>query len=85
MAENWGGGAPPHILGGGSVLIYHKVACAEAYVHTKWHLDASNRLTTIEMSQKIGEGLRPLWGGELGTHLAQCGLKQGPPSCQVPS
>jgi len=31
-------------------------------------------------------GLFPFfWGGELGPHLAQCGLDQGPPPCQVPS
>jgi len=51
-----------------------------------WHLDASNRLATIEMGQKLGRGAPPhFWGGELGPHLAQCGLDQGPPPCQVPS
>jgi len=31
----------------------HKVACAEAYLHTKWHLDASSRLTTIMMGRPV--------------------------------
>jgi len=62
----------------------HKVAWAEAYLHTKWHLDASSRLATIKRAENWG--LCPLlWGGELGHHLAQCGLDQGPPPCQVPS
>ena len=33
---------------------------------------------------KIG-GCVPLGEGELGPHLVQCGLDQGPPPCQVPS
>jgi len=34
-----------------------------------------------------GQNLCPLFGGkgELGPHLAQCGLDQGPPPCQGPS
>jgi len=39
----------------------------EAYLHTKWHLDASSRLATIEMGQKIGEELRPLFGEGAGS------------------
>jgi len=30
------------------------VAWAEAYVCIKWHLDSSNRLTTIDMGGKLG-------------------------------
>jgi len=39
------------------------------------------------MGRKLGRGgSGPLFGGgELGPHLAQCGLNQGPPLCQVPS
>jgi len=38
------------------------------------------------MGQKLGMELRPLlWGGEMGPHLVERGLDQGPPSCQVPS
>ena len=29
--------------------IYHSVAWAEAYIHTKWHLDPSSRLPTTDM------------------------------------
>ena len=32
---------------GSWVQIEHKVAWADAYLHTKWHLDASSRLATI--------------------------------------
>jgi len=49
------------------------VAWAEAYLHTKWHLDPSSRLATIDMGRKFGSML-PFGGGELGLHLAQCGL-----------
>ena len=35
---------------------------AEAYLHTKWHLDTSSRLATIEMGRKLGKGLHPLRG-----------------------
>jgi len=43
------------------------LAWAEAYLHTKWHLDPS---TTD--GPKIG-GLCAFWEGELGPHLTQCG------------
>jgi len=50
---------------------------AQAYLSTKWHLDASSRLATIEMGRKIGGGaLPPFWGWELGPHLALCGLDE---------
>ena len=45
---------------GSWVPIKHKVAWAEAYLHTKWHLDASSRLATIEMGRKLGGGLHPV-------------------------
>jgi len=37
------------------------VACAEDYLHTKWYLDASSRLATTDISQKLGAV--PLFGG----------------------
>jgi len=48
--------------------------------HTKWHLDPSSRLATIDMGQKLGAV--PLLGEwELGPHLTPCGLRRGlPPS-----
>ena len=52
--------------------------------HTKWHLDLSSRLGTIEMGGKW-EGYAPFWGGELGPHLAQCGLGRGLPPHRVAS
>ena len=43
------GGLYPPFFGGGSwVLVYHNVAWAEAYHRTKWHLDPSSRLATID-------------------------------------
>jgi len=48
--------------GGCWVLIEHKVAWAEAYLHTKWHLGASSRLATIKMDRKLGWGLCSLFG-----------------------
>ena len=35
---------------------------AEAYLHTKWHLDPSSRLTTTGIGPKLGEGLCSCWG-----------------------
>jgi len=31
----------------------HNVACAEAYLRTKWHLDPSSRLATTDMGRKL--------------------------------
>jgi len=42
------------------VPIEHKVPWAEAYLNTKWHLDASSRLATIDIGQK--RGALPLFG-----------------------
>jgi len=52
---------------------------AEAYLHTKWHLDPSSRLATTDTGQKLGAV--PLLG-ELGPHLTQCGRERGLPPCQ---
>jgi len=38
------GGSAPFWGGGGCIPVYHKVAWAETYLRTKWHLDASSRL-----------------------------------------
>jgi len=37
------------------------VAGAEAYLHTKLHVDPSDRLLTIDMGRKVGAV--PLFGG----------------------
>jgi len=39
--------------GGSWVPIQYKVAWAEAYFHTKWHLDPSSRLATTNMGGKL--------------------------------
>jgi len=41
----------------------HEVAGTEAYLHTKWHLDAPSRSVAKEMSQKLGAPL-PFLGEE---------------------
>jgi len=83
IGQKLGGVGVPFLSGGSWFPIEHKVAWAEAYLHTKWHLGASSRLATTKMVRKMG-ALHPFWAGELGTHLAQCRLDQGPPPCQVP-
>jgi len=46
------GGAVPLSMGtGGSQS--STVAWAEAYLHTKWHVDPSSRLVTIGMGRKL--------------------------------
>jgi len=32
----------------------HKVAWAEAYLHTKWHLSPFSRLATTDIGRKLG-------------------------------
>ena len=62
-----------------------RIAWAEAYLHTKWHLDASSRLATIKMGRKLG-GLCPLFGeGSWVSIWHNVALTKAPPPCQVPS
>ena len=75
---------PPPFREESWVTIQHKVACAEACLHTKWHLDLSSHLAATDMGRKLG-GYAPLGEGELGPHLTQCGQGQGLPACQVSS
>jgi len=60
------------------VPIEHKVAWAEAYLHTKWHLSPSSRLVTMDIGRKLGA--LSLQGRELGPHLTQCHVGQGQPT-----
>jgi len=73
-AENWGGAPPPFGEGelgphltlrpfwrGGAGSPSNNVVWDEAYLRTKWHLDVSSRLATIEMGRKLGRG-GPLFG-----------------------
>jgi len=43
-------------------LPWRKVPWAETYLRTKWHLDASSCLVTIEMRRKLGRGTAPFLG-----------------------
>ena len=50
-AEKWGGAAVPLSLWESWVPIQHNVARAEAYLHAKFHLHPSNRLSLIHISE----------------------------------
>ena len=52
------------------------VAWADVYLPIKWHLDPSSRLATTDTGRKLGGGV-PLFKGELGSHVTQCGLGRG--------
>jgi len=56
MVQNWVGVDVPFFPGGSWVPIEHKVAWAEAYLHTKWHLSPSIRLATTDIGRKLGGG-----------------------------
>ena len=58
-----GGAVPPSRGGGNWVRIQHNVAWVKAYLLTKWHLDPSSRLGTIDMGRKLGKAL-PSFRGE---------------------
>jgi len=55
-----GEGAPPPFWGGAGSPSNTKFPWDEAYLHTKWDRDASNRLCTINMGENFGA--RPLFG-----------------------
>jgi len=69
-----GGSAP--LWGRRWVPIYHKVAWAETYLRTKWHLSPYSRLATTDIGRKLGE-CAPLGVGELGPRLTQCRVGRG--------
>jgi len=58
------------------------VTWAVAYLYTKWHLNPSIHLATMDIGRKLG-GCAPLV--ELGLHLTQCHVGQGLPPRQIPS
>ena len=74
------------LAGGGAswVPIQHNVAWAEVYFRTKWHLDPSSHLATIDMGPNW-VGAVPFWLGELGPHRTQSHLGRGLPPYQVAS
>ena len=59
-------------------------AWAEAYLHTKWHLNPSRHLATTDMGLKLGAV--PLYGWEAGSS-SNTKYSQGRrlPACQVSS
>jgi len=48
-------------------------------VGTKWHLDPSSRLATIDMGQTLAAAVPFFWGGQLGSHPTQSHLGRGQP------
>jgi len=80
-AENWGlcpilGELDTHLAQ------LHNVAWAEAYLHTKWHLDPSSRLATIDMGRKFG-GSVPIFRRGAGSPSNTMSL--GPRHTSLPS
>jgi len=67
------GGGGCALCGGSWVPIEHKVAWAEAYLHTKCDLSTSSRLATTDIGRKLGD-CAPLGEGKLGRHLTQSRL-----------
>ena len=47
--------------------------------------ETGDRLATIDMGRKLGEGCAPLGEGHLGPHLTQCGQGRGLPPYHVAS
>jgi len=60
---------------GGGKLGPHVTQCGlgQGHLCTKWHLDASSRLATINMGRKVGAVLHL---GGAGSHLTQCAWAQ---------
>ena len=75
MGKNWVGRCA-FFWGYSWVPIEHKVAWAEAYIHTKRHRSPLSRLAKKDTGQKLG-GCTPLGEGELGPHPTQCGVGRG--------
>ena len=50
-------------------------------LRTKQDLDTSSHLATTDMGRKLGSV--PLWEGDLGPHLRQCGQGRSLPACRV--
>jgi len=51
MMMSWTGAVP--FISGSWVPIEHKVAWAEAHLHTKCHLSPSSRLATTDIGRKL--------------------------------
>jgi len=83
MGQKLGAGGCALFSGASWVPIEHKVAWAEAYLHTKWHLSPSSHLATTDTGRKLG-GCAPL-EGELGPHLTQCRIGRGLPLYRLAS
>jgi len=61
MGRELEGGLCPFLGGRSWVPVKHNVAWSEAYLHTKWHLNPSSHLATMDIGQKLG--LCPYWLG----------------------
>jgi len=71
MGRNFlGGGGPPPFWEGERGPHLAQVACDEAYLHTKWHLNLCSHLAATDM-------------GRICPYLTQHGQGRGLPACQV--
>jgi len=68
---------------GGETGSPSKVAWAKAYLHTKWHIDASSRLATIKMRRKFGGSAHLFWGRGAGSPSST--MWPGPRPTSMPS
>jgi len=64
IGRKLGRGLCPLFVEGSWVSIEYKVFWDEAYLYTKWHLDASSRLAAIEIGRKLEKGVPLLFWGE---------------------
>jgi len=54
---------------------FNTVAQAQAYLHTKWHLDLCSHLAATDMGRKLGGHCAPFLGRvQQGLHLTQSRL-----------
>jgi len=70
MGRKLGGGSAPFLGRGQLGPIQHKVAWAEAYLHTKWHLDSYCHIAIWSQriwAENCGRGLCPFRGGGAGS------------------
>ena len=63
MGRNWGLRPLFPLFGRGAGSLSNTVAWAEAYLHTKWHLNPSSDLATTDIGRKLSERCAPLEEG----------------------
>jgi len=77
------GAAVPLSVGGKLDPHLTQYRWAEAYLHTKWHLDPSNHLATTDVDRKVGDCCMPL--SMRGSWAPSNAMWPGPRPTSVPS